>query len=338
MKITTERLLRLQRMVSSNRVKFLLVWLADVLGVRHTIVRLDPVLACNLRCGLCYFSNPDWRRDHPARHFSMEDMERLAEDFFPTALQCYIGCGAEPTTFKNFPAIVALARKHKVPFIALVTNGQLITRTHLVSLVDAGLDEIILSTHGATAKTYERLMVNASFARFLDLLAMIEDVKREKGCSSPRVRFNYTVCPENISELELFFEVYGRFDIHMIQLRPALDLGGAVTNLRADGYLSGYGPTLAALKKQCAERGVTLLYNENDPTYESVNRQAPVYTEGVSRIINPEVVWQPDFDWRHERYSAYKRRSGFRRRMLGYALGTIAIDYKACSLNSSSML
>jgi hypothetical protein len=30
--------------------------LTHLAGLRHLILRLDPVIACNLRCGMCYFS------------------------------------------------------------------------------------------------------------------------------------------------------------------------------------------------------------------------------------------------------------------------------------------
>ena len=76
------------------------------------------------------------------------EIERIAEVFFPWAVQLYVGCGTEPTTYKGFVDIIALGKKYKVPMVGLVTNGQLLTAEHLEKLVDLGLDELTLSTHG----------------------------------------------------------------------------------------------------------------------------------------------------------------------------------------------
>jgi sulfatase maturation enzyme AslB (radical SAM superfamily) len=339
MKITTEFLLRLQRLLPGNRLKFFLIFLADLVGARYTILRFDPTAACNLRCRMCYFSNPAWRHAHPARLFNGAEIERLAREFFPTALQLYIGCGAEPTLYKDYPDIVTLARRYRVPFISLVSNGQLITPAHLERLADAGLDELVLSVHGVTRESYEGLMTRASFDTVLSVLTALEQIRGEPGRQAPRLRLNYTVNPDNLAELDRFFDVFGGFSIHTIQLRPIIAFeGAAYVNPGLDTVLEPYRVMMATFKERCAARGIILLYNDLDPTYAQPNPSAPVYDEGACRIINPEQVWQPEFDWPTETYAGFKKRIGFRKRMLGYALGTIRIDYRASSLNSSRIL
>lgn len=337
MKPTTEALIRLQRLIPGNRVKFLGIFIADLLGLRHTVVRFDPVMACNLRCGLCYYSSEEWRQKHPTGRFTWPEVERIADEFFPTALQVHVGCGSEPTVYKDFVGVVRLAKAKKVPFVSLVTNGQLLTRKHLDELAAAGLDEIVLSAHGLTAATYEKMMVRSDFTRFTALLDMLGEVRAAAGGAGPRLRINYTVCPENIEDLARFFEVMGQVRIDVLQVRPAADIGGTVEVLGDGAYAMRYRAVLSELKRECAARGIALLYNENEIVGREVNVNAPPYVEGVSRVINPETVWQPGFDWRNESYRTYKRRIGFRRRMLGYALGTIAIRYRASRLNSSSV-
>jgi GTP 3',8-cyclase len=72
----------------------------------------------------------------------------------------------EPTVYKDFPTLVKLASTYRVPFISMVSNGQLITEAHLDQLIDYELKELTLSTHGVRKGTYERLMVNASYDKF----------------------------------------------------------------------------------------------------------------------------------------------------------------------------
>ena len=97
------QLLNLNRVVRSHRVKFAgllgLYWLRQ----RHLWLRFDPVMSCNLRCQMCYFSDPSFTKEITGR-FNPAEIERIAEVFFPWALQLYVGCGTEPTTYKGFTA------------------------------------------------------------------------------------------------------------------------------------------------------------------------------------------------------------------------------------------
>ena len=68
----------------------------------------------------------------------------------------------------------------------MTTNGQLLTEKHIEELVGCGLDELCLSTHGVQKKTYEDLMVNASFERFPNVLTLIDTAKRSHVSATPR--------------------------------------------------------------------------------------------------------------------------------------------------------
>ena len=75
---------------------------------------------------------------------SRNEMEQIARIFFPKAFQLVLGCGAEPTINKNFMFLLELAKKHKVPNISIVTNGQLLRSSDLEKFVELGIDEILM--------------------------------------------------------------------------------------------------------------------------------------------------------------------------------------------------
>ena len=335
---TTASLVRLNRAIKNNSIKFLGVYMADVLGLRHTIVRFDPISACNLRCQMCYFSNPQWAQDNRGK-FSQAEIEKIAREFFPRALQVYIGCSMEPTVYKDFPSLVKLASTYRVPFISMVSNGQLITEAHLDRLIDYGLTELTLSTHGVCKETYERLMVNASYDKFLTLLSSLKRLKQAKGSSTPRLRLNYTVNPDNLAELQNLLDVFGEFEVDTLQVRPIIDLGDvAYTRKDLTPFLSRYNEILESLAKQCSRRGTRLLFNRWDPTYATPNTYASVYTAGVVRFVRPGNVWADGFNIMEESYEAFSKRSGFRQRMLRFALGREPIPLKPTYFASSEIL
>lgn len=335
----TEDLLKLNRFISNNRLKFFLIYFADLFGLRHIIIRFDPVTSCNLRCRMCYFSNEEWRKEHPGKRFTSEEIERIATQFFPRALQLYIGCGMEPTVYKGYEDIVALAKNYNVPYVSLVSNGQLLRKKNIEKLVEFGLDEITLSVHGVNKETYEQLMVNASYDRFTQVLSTLKEVKEQKDTAKPRLRLNYTVNRDNLEELIRFYDAYGEYDVSVLQIRPMIDLGTETCrDKKLHGVVKKYRQIMEHLKEESRRRNVTLLYNDIDPTYERGNVYAPAYTVGTMRYVGPERVWEEGYDWRNMDYRTYSRLSGFRRKLLGYAMGKEPIPEEKTALASSQIL
>ena len=307
------KLVRANRLVHNHRVKFAALLAMHHLRLRYLCLRFDPVMSCNLRCQMCYFSGPDFVREHTGR-FSWEQIERLADIFFPRTLQLYIGCGTEPTTYKRFLDIHTLARKYHVPMVGMVTNGQLLTTEHIERLVDERLDELTLSTHGVTRETYERMMIRASFDKFLKLLDTVDSVKKRKASSAPQLRLNYTVNPANLEELRDFFKVYGNIDIRTLQVRPIIDFGGQYRE-NLDRYQSEYEEVMTKLRGECERRQIRLLANFDDFVYSKKTTRATVADE-ITVYINPESISKPGFDYRHESYFAYCKRTGWSRSIM----------------------
>ena len=303
------KLVRVNSMIRSHRVKFAGLLAMHHLRRRYLCLRFDPVMSCNLRCQMCYFSGPGWVKEHTGR-FSWEQIERLAEVLFPWTMQLYIGCGTEPTTYKRFLDILVLAKKYNVPMVGMVTNGQLLTAEHIARLVDDGLDEITLSAHGVTRETYEQMMTRASFDKFLHVLETLDSVKKGKSSSSPQLRMNYTVNPVNLPELAKFFETYGRFQIRTLQVRPIIDFGTQQYREKLTAYQSGYEQVLTTLRQECEQRDIRLLANFDDFLYTKKTTGVALADE-VTVYISPEMISKAGFDWQHESYANYCRRTGW---------------------------
>ena len=308
------RLLRVNGLVRNHRLKFAGLLAMHYLRQRYLCLRFDPVMSCNLRCQMCYFSASNFVKEHTGR-FSWEQIERLAGVFFPWTLQLYIGCGTEPTTYKRFLDIHTLARRYHVPMVGMVTNGQLLTAEHVERLVDEQLDELTLATHGVTRETYQRMMTRASFNKFLQLLETVDSVKKRKASRAPQLRMNYTVNPANLDELSSFFETYGGVNIRTLQVRPIIDFGTQQYREKLDSYQARYTAILTQLRKECERRQVRLLANFDDFSYSKGTTQAALHDE-ITVYIDPESISKAGFDYEHESYLAYCKRTGWSRSIM----------------------
>ena len=311
---TIYRLIRLNRLIRSYRLKLLGVLICDIIGARHLFLRLDPVNACNLACRMCYFSDKDYSKRVRGR-FTDEELDRVAEIFFPNALQLVVGCAAEPTLHKSYLRLIEVAKDRRVPYVGLTTNAQLLSAVAIEKLINIGLDEITVSVHGVNESSYNDLMAGGRFEVLLERLKTLKTLKKAKGKNEPALRINYTVNEGNLEELSRFFHVFGEYEIATLQIRPMADVGK--TNYKYHKFnnqqTERYHEILSQLRDECESRGITLLATKNNINFEKNEKGISYALPAVLRTIHPNKVWNIDFDWKNESYREYCRRVRWRK-------------------------
>ncbi len=315
------KILKFNNAIKSHRIKFLGLWLLSVLKRRYLAIQLDPVLACNLRCKMCYFTDSDYVKQHMKGIFKEEDLEALANVNFRHALKLQIGCGAEPTLFKHNTKLIEIAKRHKVPYISMITNGNLLERKDVSDFAHAGLNEFIFSLHGVEKQTYEDLMDKGSYEKFHDALGFINDQK--KTHPNLRLRINYTFNQDNFHELERFFDVYGQYAIDIIQLRPIDKIGEtAYNNFSLKNIESDYVRVSEKMQREAVKRGITLLYpksiarNESQSLIVKTDNNSSYLMPYTYCYVSPKFYWASDFDWRNESWQAWQKRKKWNRELL----------------------
>ena len=284
------KLLRLNSRIKSHRLKFLGLWLLSVSGKRHLSIQLDPVLACNLRCTMCYFTDAEFVRKKMKGIMKKDDLARISDVIFKYALKLQIGCAAEPTLFKDNVRLVELAKEKKVPFISMVTNGNLLDKKQIFELVSAGLDEFIISMHGVHKETYEKFMGLAQFEKFHETLSEITAVKQQ--FPQVKLRINYTFNSDNFGELRSFFERCGKYNIE-----------------------DQYPDLVANFQEEAVKRNITLLFpasvkrNENQSLKVAGNNDSSYLMPYTYCYVGPDFFWKDDFDWRNEGFAQWQARN-----------------------------
>ena len=145
--------------IRSTRLKLFTIYIMYIAKRRFLSLYVDPVIACNLRCQMCYFSSDNYKHEKlEKRILDINEFSLFAKSIFNRAIKVQIGCGAEPTLYSHLEELVKIAKQHKVPYISLTTNGNLLKSETLYNMVKNGLNEITISSHGITRETYEKLM------------------------------------------------------------------------------------------------------------------------------------------------------------------------------------
>lgn len=298
------RILQLSTRIKSRRLKLLGLWGFHILGKRYIGIFLDPVLGCNFRCKMCYFSNEEERKKNRGI-LRYEEMEQIADSLFHRALKLQIGCGAEPTLHKDLVKIIALGKQKKVPYISLTTNGNLLTKDILTAAIENGLNELTLSTHGFTKQTYEYLMTNGNFELFCQLLSDIADLKRK--FPKFKLRINYTINNDNLDELKDIWKVVGS-ELDILQLRPIQHIGKCeYTDFDLSTIYAKYDEILLPLIKECHSKNIICLIpkkqniislKEHETSDNSIEQATYCY-------VSPRECWQENFDFKADTFESY---------------------------------
>lgn len=318
------------KLVSGNSLppslKLFGLWGMHIAGRRTLGVFLDPVLACNLRCRMCYFSDPD-KRAAMRGHVTERQIQQFQKALFHRALKLQIGCGAEPTLYPGLVDLVEMGKKSGIPYISLTTNGQLIAsgKVDLMSLVEAGLNELTISLHGTDKDTYEYLMPGADFALLIKLIENIAQVKSKHPDFALRV--NFTVNSMNVDNLssDRFWRLWDKCTPDIIQLRPVQNIGES--DWKDFDYTvikEKYADTIGAMVEQCRQRNIRCIA----PSFDQIDMVDDIQ-DSVSSIIedfsycyiSPDSCYKKDFDSAIDSYESYHKRHHTSRRLLANVFG-----------------
>jgi MoaA/NifB/PqqE/SkfB family radical SAM enzyme len=301
--------------IKSPRLKLFGIYLMHIFGKRYLGVFIDPALACNLRCKMCYFSDDEKRKAFKGM-LSWLDIAKIAEAFFHRALKVQIGCGAEPTVYKQaISELILLAKKHRVPYVSLTTNGILLNEDDVRKYISEGLDEITLSMHGVTKETYEFFMTNSNYDTFCQVLKFLTEVK--KDFPQFQIRINYTMNEDNFLELKDFFDYFEDINIDVMQLRPIQKIGNSEYNNfshKKQGEM--YDEVIQTIKEKCREKHITCIAPPKIFSSGTSGNTNSVITESTYCYVSPAGCWEDDFDYRTDTFESYATRTKLARKLL----------------------
>ncbi|MDO1559007.1 radical SAM protein [Brevundimonas sp. 2R-24] len=180
----------------------------------------------------------------------------------------FVGAYAEPLLNKDIFDLIALA-KSKGAFTAITTNATPLVPAFAEKLLDAGLDMMTVSLHGATAKTAESIMRKSSFERVVANLKHLQKRKKERGMTKPDVFINFVSQRANVEEIPDFMNLAHEMGVEHVHIIHLIDGGLDDKSTNLIYYPELLGPAIVEAKRRAKALGVNAYIS-------------PAYTEIVS--------------------------------------------------------
>ncbi|TYB78810.1 radical SAM protein [Bizionia myxarmorum] len=306
------RLLKLNRKIKSHRIKFLGLYLLHRFNKRYLAVNLDPVLACNLRCKMCHFTDAEYIKTLKGQ-LEDDELEKIAKTIFNRALKLQIGCGTEPTLYKNLVKVVELGTFYNVPYISITTNANLLDEEKIEALLKAGLHEFTISLHGVHKETYENFMKQGSYEKFHLALKAFAKLKKKY---SFKVRINYTFNKDNFYELADLFSHFNGQSFDILQIRPIQKIGNTeYNNFNLEPLRADYSKIINQIKASCRVKNITLLASDSIPNSKQINTSSLIF-DYTFFYISPQEFWYKGATWSHESFNAHAKKIGWQQLLL----------------------
>ena len=190
---------------------------------------LNTLNRCNVSCIMC---PPAIRHDQlgvkrdPYYRLTLDEYHALT-DGLNVKTAHFVGAYAEPLLNKDIFALVKQAHDNGA-FTAITTNAMPLSREFAIRLVEAGLDMITISLHGATKATAEAVMLKSDFNRVIENISALQEIKRDRGVSLPEIYFNFVSQLSNVHEIPEFIDLAARLGVRHVNIIHLIDGDDAV--------------------------------------------------------------------------------------------------------------
>ncbi|WP_431269969.1 glycosyltransferase [Dankookia sp. P2] len=244
-------------------------------------VDLNTLNRCNVSCLMCppaiRFDDLGERRD-PYYRLTLAEFETLTGGLNVTSAH-FVGAYAEPLLNKEIFALVRRAHDRGI-FTAITSNAMPLSRSFAERLVDAGLDMMSVSLHGATATTAEAIMRRSRFDRVLENIRTLQAVKAARGKATPELYFNFVSQRLNVGEIADFIDLAAELQVRHVNIIHLID-GDEV--VQSEDNLVLYPDLLVPQLREALRRGAALGVNVYvSPAYQGLMDSHPEVPERLA--------------------------------------------------------
>lgn len=238
-------------------------WLVrrPVVWGRPFMMMVEPTNFCNLKCPLCPSGNGQMTRARGK--MDLDDFKRLIDDVGDELFLLMLWNQGEPFINRCFTEMVKYAHGRKITTMTS-TNGHYIRDLDQArTVVDSGLDEIIVSLDGVDQETYEHYRVGGNIERVFAGARLLMQAKEEMGAQNPLVNLQFIVMKHNEADLTEAERIAGelKVDKFLVKTVQVYTQDEARDFLPANGDFSRYETTEAALSvKGQPTRGCKVLW------------------------------------------------------------------------------
>lgn len=141
------------------------------------LISLEPAAICNLACPQCPTGAGDVTRNKSI--LNLETFKDIVDETAGTTAILNLYHQGEPLMHTSFSEMVKYASDRNV-YTVTSTNGQLLSKEVCESLVEAGLDRIIICLDGLDQESYTKYRQGGDFNKVIEGIGLLSEARQAK--------------------------------------------------------------------------------------------------------------------------------------------------------------
>jgi len=187
-------------------------------------LNIETTNRCNLKCVMC----PRDKMTRPEGTMEMELYRKIVADCsnYVEHIKIFMPfMDGEPLLDNLLEERIRIAKNAGIRFIEIATNGTLLTKSKARSLVESGLDSIIISLE-VDKDAHERIRRGSSYNKIISNLESLLSIRNEAGSATPQITVRMLGFEETSLRREAFLQ-HWKTKVEQVIIQPVHNFGGA---------------------------------------------------------------------------------------------------------------
>lgn len=175
---------------------------------------IDPTNICNLGCPFC--PTGQRRNSRPSIMMSFKMFKKIIDELGTYLLHIDLCNWGEPLLNKNIYEMIPYAKKFQCS-IKIDTNFNVkFDEKDAETMIQTGLDKIIVSLDGASQSTYEIYRRGGDFKKVIENMKLLIKKKKELNAKNPFIQWQFLVFKHNEHEIEKAKNLAKKIEVDLI--------------------------------------------------------------------------------------------------------------------------
>lgn len=219
------------------------------------VLMVEPTDACTLKCVMC---DVQQKKTGSSHFLSTAQFESILGKFPRIRELIFCGIG-EPLLNMDIFSIIAVARERGVPFINLITNGELLDPKISDSILSSGLNQLHISVPAVTEEAFQEIRNHpqVSLSRLSENIRFLTRKNKDRGIGI-KIIINMVMMKFNHAQLKSavsFFKELGSDGICLVQMTTIL---GKKEDINMDR--KGASRLFSELKTLANKKGLDIVF------------------------------------------------------------------------------
>jgi len=190
----------------------------QILWGKPESLSVEPTNLCNLKCPECPSGTNNLNR--PRLFLSEPIYKTLIDDNKKHLSYLQLYFQGEPFMHPKLCEFISYAVKRKI-FVTTSTNGHFLTTDNCKKIIEAGLQQLIISIDGTTQDVFKKYRVGGSLDQVINGIKNLNQAKTNSRKKLPHIAIQFVVFKHNEHQVKMVKELAKKLRITDVRLKTA---------------------------------------------------------------------------------------------------------------------